>query len=106
MAWETRKGRQYYYRSKLAGNTVRKVYLVARNVAEQAAENDAAAKAKWAAGQAELVELQAKLASVDQLTAEAQRGVDLLTERCLLALGFHEHHGQWRKARTQTGTPS
>jgi hypothetical protein len=104
MAWEERFGRRYFYRSKRDGNTVKKVYLGCQAVAKQAAEKDATAKAKQAAQNVELAELEAKLASVDQLAAEAQQGVDILTEGTLLALEFHEHRGTWRKHRNDHRT--
>jgi hypothetical protein len=99
MAWETRNGRQYYYRVRWANGCVEKTYLGAGDAAKQAAEKDAAAKAQWAANKAEVAELEAKLSGVDQLVTEVQRGVDVLTEATLLVLGYHEHHGQWRKHR-------
>jgi hypothetical protein len=68
-------------------------------VARQAAEQDAAVKARRAADKAELAHLEAKLSGVDQLAVAVQQGVDVLTEGTLLALGFHEHGGQWRRRR-------
>ena len=94
-----RRKKDFYYRSQRAGNRVRKVYLGSGEIAQQAAEKDAAAKARRAANKAEVAELEAKLSGVDQLVTEVQRGVDVLTEATLLVLGYHEHHGQWRKHR-------
>ena len=99
MAWETRSKRQYFYRSKRVGKRVEKTYLGAGDVAKQAAAKDSAAKAQRAAQQVELAELQATLAGLDQTVAEVSTGVDLLTEAALLSIGFHQHHGQWRKHR-------
>ena len=42
MAWEKRRGRQFYYRSQRVNGYVRKVYLGSGDVAKQAAEKDAA----------------------------------------------------------------
>jgi hypothetical protein len=99
MAWETRRRSRYFYRSKRVGTHVRKVYLGGGQIAQQAAEKDAAAKAKQAAQKVELAELQVKLSSVDQLAAEVETGVGLLLEGSLLAMGFHEHKGQWWRRR-------
>ena len=101
MAWEARgKGQhRFYYRSRHAGGKVEKVYLGRGDVAREAAAKDAAAKAKLAADHAELAELEAKLAGVDQLAAEVEVGADLLTEATLLSIGFHQHRGQWRRHR-------
>lgn len=101
MAWEARgKGQhRFYYRSRRIGREVRKVYLGSGDVAKQAAEKDAAAKAQQAAQAVELAKLQATLAGLDQTVAEVELGVELLTEAALLSMGFHQHHGQWRKHR-------
>ena len=99
MAWETRFGRQYYYRGRRMNGRIEKVYLGAGSVAVRAAEKDAAAKARRAAEKAELAALEGRLAGVDQLGVEVHRGTDMLAEAMLLALGFREHHGQWRKKR-------
>ena len=101
MAWEARGKTQhrFYYRSQRVGRSVRKVYLGSGDVAKQAAEKDAAAKAQRAAQTVELTELQATLAGLDQTAAEVEMGVDLLTEAALLSMGFHQHRGQWREYR-------
>ena len=99
MAWEARNGRKYFYRSKRAGAKVEKVYLGCKDAAHKAAERDAAARRKRAAEETELAAEQAKLASVNQLAAEADHGVALITEAAPLAQGFHNHRGQWRRLR-------
>jgi hypothetical protein len=99
MAWDVRGDLRYFYRSQRIGDTVKRVYVGSGEVAKRAAAKDAAAKAKRAADQAELITFEAKMADVDQLTAEVRQGVDLLTEAVLLSLGFHEHRGQWRRHR-------
>ena len=101
MAWEVRGKTQhrFYYRSRRIGRDVHKVYLGSGDVAKQAAEKDAAVKAQQAAQAVELAELQATLAGLDQTVAEVETGVDLLAEAALLSMGFHQHHGQWRRHR-------
>ena len=99
MAWEARGSRAYFYRSLRQGSKVRKVYLGAGDVAKQAAERAAGAKAKRTADQAALANFQSKLAGVDQLVASTTEGVDLLTEATLLAIGYHQHRGTWRSYR-------
>ena len=99
MAWK-REGRQLvYYRNKRIDGHVRTIYYGAGEVAKRAAAEDAAKRAKRAADQAELVAFQTRLAGVDQLATQAAHGLAVLTEGTLLALGFHEHHGQWRRWR-------
>jgi hypothetical protein len=99
MGWERRRKKDFYYRSQRTGNQVRKVYLGGGEIARQAAAKDAATKARRAADQAALAELQAKLAGLDGLANEAQQGAELLTEAALLAIGFREHRGEWRLRR-------
>jgi hypothetical protein len=101
MAWEARgKGRRrFYYRSQRVGKTVRKVYLGCGEVGRRAAAQDAAARAKRVAEEAELAKWQAVLAGAEDVLAEVQHGAELLAEATLLARGFHEHRGQWRLRR-------
>ena len=99
MGWQRRRGRQYYIRSQRVGTHVHKVYFGAGAKAQQAAQQDAEAKAKRAAAAAEVAELQANLAAPDQLGAEAKQGVEILADATLLLLGCHEHRGQWRIRR-------
>ena len=99
MAWETRGTRPYYYKSRRIGNTVRKLYVGSGDVAKQAAANDTAAKVKRTADQTALAEFQTRLAGVDQLAADVDQGVRLLTEAALLTAGFREHRGEWRQQR-------
>lgn len=99
MAWESRGDRRFYYRYQRDGRNVRKIYCGAGEAAKRAAAEDVAKKEKRAADRAELAVFQAKLAAVDQLAEEIEQGVDLLTEATLLALGFHQHRGQWRLRR-------
>jgi hypothetical protein len=106
MAWETRSGRRYYYRSKRTGNRIQKTYLGAGEVAKQAAGKDATAKAKQLAAKAELAGLQAKLAGVDQLAAEAQHGLELLVQATLLGIGYRKRRGEWRRPRHESEAQS
>jgi hypothetical protein len=99
MAWETRGRTRYFYRSRRVGKTIRKVYLGSGDVAKQAAAKDAAAKAQRVTNQAALAEFQTRLAGVDQLAADVDQGVHLLTEAVLLTMGFREHRGEWRLSR-------
>ncbi len=98
-----KKTKRFYYRSKRVGSQVRKVYLGSGGVAAEAATKDAAAKAKRAAEKRELADYQAALNSVLQLAEELKRGVNQLMEATLLSMGFHQHRGQWRHCRAETG---
>ena len=99
MGWQRRRHKQFYYRSQRVDGRVRTIYLGGGETAKQAAEKDAEARVQRAADKAELATLEAKLSSVDQLAAEVQHGVGLMTEATLLAIGYREHRGQWRRRR-------
>ena len=99
MGWQQRRRKQFYYRSQRVDGRVRSIYLGSGEVAKQAAANDAAAKVKRVADQTALAEFQTRLANVDQLAADVDQGVRLLTEAALLTAGFREHKGEWRLRR-------
>ena len=102
MGWHARgvgRRRYYFYLTVRVDREVRKLYLGAGEAAKRAAEQVAAAQFKRVADHAELAALQMKLAGVDQVVAEVEHGVGLLTEATLLAQGFREHRGQWRLRR-------
>lgn len=101
MAWETRRGRQYLYRSERNGAHVRKLYVGRGAKAEQAARELADAKAQREHDRAEATNLEARLAAADQITAEGQQGAAQLVEATLLVVGYHNHRGEWRHGRTK-----
>jgi len=97
MAWERRGRARYYYRSQRVGNRVVRVYhgsgRKAAHVARQHALAREAAQADAAAARA----LAAALEPLERLDNDTDEQVGLLLEAALLAGGFHEHRGQWRK---------
>ena len=99
MGWQQRRHKRFYYRSKRIDGRVRSIYLGSGDVAKQAAAKDAAAKAERVTDEAALAEFQARLTNVDQLAADVDQGVRLLTEAALLTAGFREHRGEWRLSR-------
>jgi hypothetical protein len=96
LAWEKQGPRAYYYRSERVGDTVRRVYVGTGEAARRAAAEDAAAKAKRQADQAELARFQATLAGPSRVHEEAGHQLRVVTEAALLVLGCYQHHGQWR----------
>jgi len=99
MGWQRRRRKQFYYRSERVNGRVHTTYLGAGETAKRVADQVAAQQAKQMADRAALADVQANLANVDQLTAVATEGIELLTEAALLGLGCHEHRGQWRLRR-------
>jgi len=99
MAWETRSGSRYYYRSKkTADGRVTKEYLGrgsrAHQVAQAAAEARRRAEEEWQAVAAE----KARLGAIDGVTGEVLDAIQLLTEAIFLANNFHrKNYGPWRK---------
>ena len=98
MGWERRGNREHFYTARREGGRVVKEYvpvavapfaaqLADEQRAERAGERDAAARAR-----AELDALAATLDPLDELAALAHRAA-------MLAAGYHNHKGQWRKRR-------
>src|SRR5947209_8736136 len=94
MGWETRGGREYYYRKERAGASVRSVY-VHGTLAPLAAMNVAQAREEAAIARA----LIRQDGERDGAAVEACRGLRAEVRRLLLAAGFHEHKRQWRRPR-------
>jgi hypothetical protein len=87
VAWEARGNRRYYYRSKRHGNRVCKIYFGCGPAAELAARHDAERRAQREAEKVQLADLQAHLASLDEITEGLQHGTDLLAAAVLMTEG-------------------
>jgi len=99
MGLEKRNGRVYYYKSRRDGEKVRKVYVGAGDFAHLAAKLDEAErlrrKEEAAYWKAERERLERSVAFLQELEEVAE----VLTRAHLLASGFHQHKGQWRRQR-------
>ena len=97
MGLEKRNGRVYYYKSRRDGEKVRKVYVGAGDFAHVAAELDETErlrrKEEVAYWKAERERLERDAAFLQELTEAAE----VLVRAHLLASGFHQHKGQWRR---------
>ena len=97
MGLEKRNGHVYYYKSRRDGETVRKVYVGAGVFAHVAAQLDEAErlrrKEEVAYWKAERERLERSAAFLQELTEAAE----VLTRAHLLASGFQQHKGQWRR---------
>ncbi len=100
MAWEKRRGRQYFYKSQRVGKKVHKLYYGAGAVAQQAAKADAGRRAANEAEQrAILAEIQ-QTQPIQQLTSEQEEDARLLFEASMLAAGYRRtNYGRWRRQR-------
>jgi hypothetical protein len=96
---EKRNGHVYYYKSRRDGEKVRKVYVGAGDLAHIAAQVDEAErlrrKEEAAYWKAERERLERSAAFLQELMEAAE----VLTRAHLLASGFHQHKGQWRRQR-------
>ena len=99
MAWEDRDGRRYYYRKARHGRRVVSKYVGRGRVPELLAELDQADRERREAErrqtEQERSESAAQLDRLDQAVAL----VELLTRGVLLANGYHNHRGKWRRMR-------
>ena len=99
MAWETRNGNRYYYRSVRGGEKVRKEYVGTGPLALLAAKADEEAltahRERRERERAELERLEALAAPVRELDEKAE----VLARACLVAAGYRRRKGQWRMAR-------
>ena len=90
MGLEKRNGHVYYYKSRRDGEKVRKVYVGAGDFAHVAAKLDEAERLRR---KEERERLERSAAFVHEL----EEAAEVLTRAHLLASGFHQHKGQWRR---------
>jgi hypothetical protein len=102
MAWERRKdtGNRYYYRSRrLDDGRVVKTYHGTGHRGAQAADADRLTRAEQSR---QLQRHRALLDHIQHVAAplvELCAACDVITEAALLAAGYHNHRGEWRKKR-------
>ncbi len=102
MAWESRRGGQYYYQKKRIGGRVVSEYVgvgafaQALSCLEAADQTERAVEQEWKR-EARRREEEAD-AALDAVTDMAT----ILTTAALLAAGCHTHRGQWRRRRGQS----
>ena len=100
MAWETRNGRgSYYTRSKRIDGKVVREYIGTGPTALTIAELDALERKQRHQDQAKFkVEKEAQRI-IDQKLEEEFTLIKTITKALLLANGYHNRKGQWRKKR-------
>jgi hypothetical protein len=100
VALERRDDNLYYYRSVRDGEKIRRVYVGAGEFACIFAEGDLLRrtnrKAQREEERAELERLEALAAPLEELSEAAE----VLAHAYLVAAGFHEHRGEWRRTRS------
>lgn len=100
VTWETRKrGGRYYTRSRRVGGKVFREYIGGGRVAEIVSRMDQQKRHERVIHAAAVAKQRAEEAEIDTLVDQLGRIADLAGRAALLAAGFHQHHGQWRKRR-------
>jgi hypothetical protein len=101
VGWEKRErgAGPYYYRSVREGNRVRKEYIGSGQLAEALAQADETIRqrreqeaARWREEREHTEDLVAPLLELCEATK-------VLVRAHLIAEGWHEHKGEWRRAR-------
>lgn len=99
MGWEQRNGRSYYYHKSRMGGRVRSEYMGAGLLAQLCAEEDDDKRQERNAQRAADRATRQAEAGIDRQLANAESALAAMTHATLLAAGFHNHKGQWRKRR-------
>lgn len=100
MAWETRRGKQYYYRTRRSKDgRVRKEYVGTGLAAMAAAKADEEAREAKRQEREQIRRIETQVRPLKELMNELDEGVRLLMAGTLLAAGYHNHRGNWRKRR-------
>jgi hypothetical protein len=102
MGLEERKGNLYYYEKKRVGNRVVSEYvgsgalaLLAQRYAEDRADEKACEREAFKRKRAEITKIDSE---IDQIMG----WIDDLSSGQLIASGYHQHKGQWRKRRNES----
>lgn len=104
MAWERRaRGGLYYTRSRWEDGRVVREYIGRGEAAAAVAQLDAHVRAmrQWTA--ARMRDEQTRLEALDKRLDEYYRRADAQMKSELIALGFHQHGGEWRRKRGERG---
>jgi len=99
MAWEQRGGKPFYYRKKRVGGRVRSQYVGGGDIGRLCAAADLGRRRARKAEREAFRTAQQAEADIDRQLAQAEAAIAALTEAALIAAGYHQHKGQWRKKR-------
>ena len=100
MAWETRRGRRYYYRSKRVGERVVKEYIGGGKLGQAVAFLDRKAREERERQAQRERAARDEDAALVALVDAFDREVRALVAAELGAAGYHRHHrGAWRRKR-------
>ena len=99
MSWEKRGGGSFYYRARRVDGRVRKTYIGRGIEAQLAAKADEATRARKRHDRGVLRGMEEAVGGLKHLMKELDTGVRTLMQGALLAAGYHQHRGHWRKRR-------
>jgi hypothetical protein len=99
MAWKTINGRRYYYKSERSGGRVKSTYFGAGESGSLMAEMVALERLERAADREELREQRDEFMAEETVVSEWFDGVQAVADAAMIAAGFHQHKGQWRRKR-------
>jgi hypothetical protein len=104
MAWETRRGHRYYYRSVRRGGRVVKEYFGTGRVAELCAQLDAVTLERRAIERQDRGAERDRFDAMEGQTLELIQLTDALVAATLTIAGYHRHdRGAWRRRRDRSG---
>jgi hypothetical protein len=99
VAWEKRGGKLYYYRSVRDGERVKKEYVGTGEIAELLAHADETIRLSREKRRAQEMAERESLEELLAPTLEVREAARVLARASLVALGYHNHHGEWRRRR-------
>jgi hypothetical protein len=99
VAWETRRGSSYYYRSKWVDGRVRKEYLGTGPLAKIVALQDERRRRQKEEAAASFREERERLEADVAFLRELEEAAEILVRASLLADGFKCRKGEWRRER-------
>ena len=99
MGWERRGHGLYYYQSERENGRVRKRYVGRGEVAELVAHADETRReVRERRRRDERAELE-RVREISEADAELDAAVEVLARAEMVAAGYHNHKGEWRRRR-------
>jgi len=97
MAWKTRSGHRYYYRTRWQDGRSQTIYYGRGAEAEKQAQQDADRHREKQTRRARLLADEARVAAAELLLHQLTDWTAVLTMATLLLTGHYNHHGTWRR---------
>jgi hypothetical protein len=100
VSWERReRGGRYYTKSRRINGRIERQYVGTGPFAEFVAQMDALKRQRREEQIRAWREEREHLEALDRSLKELHEAAKVLTQATLLAAGFHQHRGEWRKRR-------